>query len=169
MIVYINHKNWTTSSIFDRIEDLNEKEKITPQIYRMLTWGNDHIQIFLNWLSKKFEIRFVHVSGRDLWSLDYTMSHVILAGLISFKEKNIISIPFVDCEDVPEDMSYEAHNIELHEAPNDLLEERWQYVLDQMIESFILISDDNFSNLRDGEIVDQGLRMFGKYYRNLWI
>ena len=169
MIVYINHKNLDTSYFFDRIEDLNEEGKISPPVYRMLSWVNDHVQDFLNWLSKKLEIRFIHVSRRDLWSLDYTMSHVILASLISFKEGNTISIPFVDCEDVPEDMSYKAHNLEFHDIPNDLLEERWHYVLDQMIESFILISDDNFSNTRDGEIVDLGLRMFGKYYRNLWI
>ncbi len=89
--------------------------------------------------------------------------------MIRFKADNKISVPFVDDEDVPEDMRYEAHNTTPHEADVEFLDTRWQYVLDQMIETFILISEDHWNYGRDEEIVNQGLKMFGKYYRNLWI
>ena len=78
-------------------------------------------------------------------------------------------LPFVDDEDLPEDMSYAAHNTTAQEADTEFLDTRWQYVLDQMIEAFVLIKDDDFTYGKDEEIVVQGLKMFGKYYRNLWI
>ncbi len=64
---------------------------------------------------------------------------------------------------------YEAHKTTPNEANTELLDTRWQYCLDQMIEAFILISEDDWNYETDEEIVNQGLKMFGKYYRNLWI
>jgi len=169
MFVFQSHRNHQFL-FYDFIEKLNDEKKVSPQWYRMLTEVNDFLIKVINAVQQKlFEHKIIYISRKDLWSLDYTLSHVILASLISFKEKNTISIPFVDCEDVPEDMSYKAHDLEFHEVPNDLLEERWQYVLDQMIEAFIIISEDSFNYADDEEIVNQGLKMFGKYYRNLWI
>lgn len=169
MFVFQSHYNHKFL-FYDLLEKLNDEKRISPQWYRMLTEVNDFLIKIVNAILRKlFEHKIVYVSKRDLVSLDYSLSHVILEGLIRFKADNKISVPFVDDEDVPEDLSYEAHNTTPQDADTDFLDERWQYVLDQMIEAFVVISEDSFNYADDEEIVNQGLKMFGKYYRNLWI
>ena len=47
--------------------------------------------------------------------------------------------------------------------------DEWDAVLDKMITAFSLICDDNYSidADRDAEI-EEGLKLFGKYFRALW-
>ena len=169
MFIFTSHTN-RSFLFYDFIEKLYEEKKISPQWYRMLTEVNDFLIKIVNAVKDKlFQHRIVHISRHDLFSLDWSLSHIILEGLIRFKADNKISVPFVDDEDVPEDMSYEAHNTTPQEADTEFLDTRWQYILDQMIEAFILISEDDWNYETDEEIVNQGLKMFGKYYRNLWI
>ena len=78
-----------------------------------------------------------------------------------------MSIPPVDNEDVSDDLFIEGDN--MFDAENDLLEERWYYVLDQIIEAFDIIRKDGIPKERDQIIIDKGLYLFGKYFRNLWI
>ena len=96
----------------------------------MLTEVNDFLIKIVNAVKINFKHRFVHISKHDLYSLDWSLSHIILEGLVRFKADNKISVPFVDDEDVPEDMSYEAHNTTPEEADTEFLDERWQYVLE---------------------------------------
>ena len=169
MFVFMSHTN-RSFLFYDFIENLYEEKKISPQWYRMLTEVNDFLIKIVNAVKNKLlEHRIVHISKYDLFSLDWSLSHVILEGLVRFKVDNKLSVPFVDDEDLPEDMSYAAHNTTAQEADTEFLDTRWQYVLDQMIEAFVLIKDDDWTYGKDEEIVVQGLKMFGKYYRNLWI
>mgnify|MGYP003311556013 CR=1 FL=1 len=56
------------------------------------------------------------------------------------------------------------------DVDNDLLQERWHYVFDQIIEAFELLNRDTVLYKESEEVVVQkGLYLFGKYYRNLWI
>ena len=169
MFVFTSYSNHSFL-FYDLIEKLHEEEKISPWVYEILTKVNDFfIKVFNKVKEKLLTHRIIRISRRDLYSLDHSLSHIILEGLVRFKKDNNFSIPFVDDEDVPQDMRYESHNTEAIEANNELLEQRWEYVLDQMIEAFVILSEDTWNYQTDEEIVNQGLKMFGKYYRNLWI
>lgn len=169
MFVFTSYSNHSFL-FYDLIEKLHEEKKISPWVYEILTNVNDFSIKVVNKVKEKLLThRIIRISKRDLYSLDYSLSHIILKGLVRFKKDNNFSIPFVDDEDVAEDMRYEAHNTDAIEADNKLLEQRWGYVLDQMIEAFVILSEDTWNYQTDEEIVNQGLRMFGKYYRNLWI
>ena len=150
------------------IEDANDEGKITPQVYRMLEAVNTPFEKIINWIWKKTEIRFVHISQRDLISLDYTLSNVIYPALLRYQKGNTISTPLVDCEDVPEELSYEKNNVEnFHEAPTSLVEKRWEHVLGKIIFAFEKIKEDQFVEYRDE--INIGTQMFGKYYNDFWI
>ena len=169
MFVFTSYSNHSFL-FYDLIEKLHEEKKISPRVYEILTSVNDFfIKVFNKVKEKLLTHRIIRISRRDLYSLDHSLSHIILEGLVRFKKDNNFSIPFVDDEYVAEDMRYETHNTDAIEADNQLLEQRWEYVLDQMIEAFTILSEDTWNYQTDEEIVNQGLKMFGKYYRNLWI
>ena len=86
------------------IEDAHDEERITPQVYRMLDAVNTPFEKIINWICSRTEIKIVHINRRDLLSLDYTLAQVIYPAVKKFKEYNTISIPFVNDEDVPEEM-----------------------------------------------------------------
>lgn len=77
----------------------------------------------------------------ELYDLDVTMANFILPRLRRFKK---VSITY-PCE-TPEE---------------------WDAVLDKMITAFSLICDYNYSIDRDAEI-EEGLKLFGEYFRALW-
>ena len=78
-----------------------------------------------------------------------------------------MSIPQVDNQDVSNDLFIEGDD--MFDADNELLEERWYYVLDQIIEAFDIIQKDGIPKKNEQAILDKGLYLFGKYFRNLWI
>jgi len=168
MFVFISQRN-RLSPFYKSIEDAHDQEKISSQVYRMLSAVNDPFEKILNWVWQKTAMNFVSITYRDLWSLDYTLSHIIHPALIAFKERNTISIPQVDDEDVPNELKYEANGFaDFLEADNELLNKRWDYVLDKMIFAHeVIAKDEVFDNHKE---VREGLFLFGKYYEQaLWI
>lgn len=97
----------------------------------------------------------VHTSVDDIdcWSLDLAMAPMILAGLKAFRESDRHGIP----------TAFETM-------------EEWDAVLDKMIFAFEEIISDSLPDpstprmmLEEREDrIDEGLRLFGKYYRALW-
>lgn len=124
----------------------------------------------LNWIyfdRIKESKRKIRIDDWDVWSMDYTLSLIILPMLKKFKEGKL-TIAFVDMEDVPEELRSEVK--ELDGGYND---DRWNYVLDEMIWTFERISsdfeDEDFKNQKKNDArVKNGLRLFGKYYQSLW-
>ena len=56
------------------------------------------------------------------------------------------------------------------DVDNALLQERLYYVFDQIIEAFELLNRDAILHKESEEaVIQKGLYLFGKYYRNLWI
>ena len=120
----------------------------------------------------------VQVDKWDTYSADHTLALVILPVLKQYKENNSGS-PVVDNEDVPEHLRIpEGQEFEM----SDKWEPRWNYVVDEMIWAFEhLVSDEwegeFFANDTPdmeglGKVnkrIDNGLRLFGKYYRGLWV
>lgn len=137
-----------------------------------------------NWVYEHNPFRkpteIIRVDYWDVWSMDHTLSPIILKLLIEFR-KNLHSAPFVDDCDVPDSLkSMNAPRV-IDPYDNDgHYFKRWDYVIDEMIWAFEHIANDEWehqvliqSNNREEYAfmqnrIDNGLRLFGKYFRNLW-
>ena len=138
------------------------------------------------------KIDYVKIDYWDIWNMDSTLAPIILPMLKQLKEHKHGS-GIVDLEDVPEYLRcdsteewddqkcfdfYNEH--EVKEGDRDV-HARWNWVLDEMIWAFEQLCDyDNDKEFYHGEKFDvkgyekhhnrinNGTRLFGKYYRNLW-
>lgn len=149
------------------------------------------ISDFVNNIINKRKID-IQIEKHDVWSLDHTLSLIILPALKRFKKESR-SIGNVNIEDCPDADEYKNNP-----------EKRWDYILDEMIFAFEHIVDDNwteqfqtgqsdwtFSEEKDGFIalkegpnhtlnvdndginkietrISNGLMLFGKYFQHLW-
>lgn len=152
-------------------------------------------QKFLDIVHPKVE--YVKIDYWDTWSMDYTLSPIILP-MLKQLQKTKHGSPCVDDEDVPEHLrSTSARPKENEWDTDELWHGRWTYVMDEMIWAFTQLCDkDNDSQFYDHSDVDEnekdlmkqvakikcdyvaykahndriqnGLKLFGKYYRALW-
>jgi hypothetical protein len=89
-------------------------------------------------------------SNTELWNLDNTISKFVLPRLIRFKQ-----------------VGSSSH-------PSELTPEEWEIILNKMINSFQLMLQDDFKYTERKEItarqnkINAGLKLFAKYYQNLW-
>lgn len=147
-----------------------------------------------NFFNRK--INYVKIDKWDTWSMDTTLSPIILPMLKQLRETKHGS-PFIEDADVPEELrdakvkrkkgvkkgpiigSSDVHMI--NEDDEALIHKRWNWVLDQMIWSFeeLCKEDPDYVYFVDGnwnkeaymtyhDKVQVGLTLFGKYYRCLW-
>lgn len=166
--------------------------------------------------SKKKRKMDIHIDNYDVWSMDSTLSPIILPMLKKLKEVKQGS-GYIDLEDVPEHLRYTSYEdwddnkaFDFYTEAKDKIEcdihTRYEWVLDEMIWAFEQLCDDNWEEqywktkpeidftkyeedegknvkpLRwkvegqcdwDGRMahqkrIDNGLRLFGKYYQTLW-
>lgn len=104
------------------------------------------------WFSRKRKVK-IKYDDYDTWSLDHTLSLIILPGLIQLKETNH-GYAIVDSDDLPTACLKDASG-----------EEQWEWVMDEMIWAFTQLAEDHVS---DNVRIANSLRLFGKYYRSLW-
>ena len=153
------------------------------------------IQSFLDFVHPK--INYVKIDKWDTWSMDYTLSHIIVP-MLKQLQKTKHGAPLVDDEDVPEELrSTSAPAKENDYDIDDYHFKRWDWILDEMIWAFEQNLDENSENkFYDHSEVDKsekdiniqiskmkvdlegleahhkrkanGFRLFGKYYRGLW-
>jgi hypothetical protein len=125
------------------IEPEQELEDIFGNDDRPETW----IYKLLKWIDKKKKRKiYVHIDRWDTWSMDNTLSHIILPMLKQLKETTH-GAPWVDDEDVPEHLrstsapplTEEQKNI--HDVDDNHFK-RWKWVLDEMIFAFQSEVDD---------------------------
>lgn len=144
------------------------------------------LQVILNLTVNKIKPQeqkiFVKIDGYDTWSADYTMSYIILPILKQLKEQKH-GTPSTDEEDAPH-IVY-AENISEEEKIWN--EDRWNFILDEMIWAFEQIADEDLEDQfwiknevtgkremdQEGykayhERIKRGTTLFGKYYRALW-
>lgn len=156
----------------DKCDEMGEKLS-RSWLNPVFNWVYEH-----NPFRKPTEI--IRVDYWDVWSMDHTLSPIILKLLIEFR-KNLHSAPNVDDCDVPD--SLKSMNAPRVIDPYDTdghYFKRWDYVIDEMIWTFEHIVDDDWehqvlilSNDREAYAsmqnrIDNGLRLFGKYFRHLW-
>jgi len=141
--------------------------------------------------SQKIKVR---IDPHDTWSMDHTLSHIIVPMLKQLKETKHGS-PYVDDSDVPERLrnnspkDKEFWNGDI----DDNHHARWEWVLDEMIWSFEqktrdgwegdyyeytddpttifglkLVWEDREGRKAHQERMSNGFKLFGKYYEALW-
>lgn len=150
-------------SLFFTFTDFLENENKKPS-----TKLND----LCEWVYSKLKrIEFVHIDKYDVWNMDQTLAKIIHPMLVRLKETKQGS-PNVDLEDVPEYLrpSPSQYNYYEEDKLDDYYHDRWDYVVDTMIYSFNAIAKqlDEDDDYYEPETIKEGLRLFGKYYQNLW-
>ena len=153
------------------------------------------IQKVLDFIHPK--INYVKIDRWDTWSMDYTLSFIVVPMLKQLKETKH-GAPFVDDEDVPEELKSTSAPPKENEWDTDENHfKRWDWVIDEMIWSFEQNLDNNSEEkfFNDADVdhkdkdfmnnihkikIDQkglaahwarkanGFRLFGKYYQGLW-
>ena len=153
------------------------------------------IQKVLDFIHPK--INYVKIDRWDTWSMDYTLSHIIVPMLKQLKETKH-GAPFVDDEDVPEELKSTSAPPKENDWDTDENHfKRWDWALNEMIWAFEQNLDTNSEekffdhaewyekekdfnkNLHKIKIDQPGLkahqdrkangfRLFGKYYEGLW-
>jgi len=208
-----NFGHWLATGDFndDDSDPFNRKEEKKTLLYRFLLWVDKH----------KKRRTYIKIDRWDTWSMDHTLAQIILPMLKQLKETKHGS-PFVDLEDVPEELRYTTHETyedqqvfdwywEENEKNEKVdLHSRWDWVLNEMIFAFEHIVDDSWQEkyntgtinyysepcewdengkptiyrLKEGpnhthkcdydglqketDRMNNGLRLFGKYYHSLW-
>ena len=153
------------------------------------------IQKVLDFIHPK--INYVKIDRWDTWSMDYTLSFIVVPMLKQLKETKH-GAPFVDDEDVPEELKSTSAPPKENDYDTDENHfKRWDWALNEMIWAFEQNldhdSEDKFfdhaewdekekdfgKNLHKIKIDQVGLkahqdrkangfRLFGKYYQGLW-
>ena len=147
------------------------------------------------------DIKYIHIDPWDAWSLEHTLSPIILPILQELKRVKH-GAPFIADEDVPKNLRVGAKgtgNSDVHKLFDDgdnTFFERYDYILDEMIWTFTQLSMDDHEapfydhtesskepdlnkSVRKLKVdrkglaahnarINNGLRLFGKYYRSLW-
>jgi hypothetical protein len=166
---------------------------------------------FLLWLDKKkAKVEYIKIDRWDTWSMDMTLSPIILPMLKQLQATKHGS-PLVADEDVPDELkSTSAPEKENKWDTDDNHHKRWDWVMNEMIFAFEHLVDDSWEEKyssgewdtyteacefdangkpkmyqmkygpnhthktdyeglqKEWDRVDNGLRLFGKYYRSLW-
>ena len=141
-------------------------------------------------------IQYIKIDPWDTWSMDATLADIILPMLKQLRDTKH-GAPFVDDEDVPEELkSTSAPTKENDWDTDDNHFKRWDWVLDEMIwafeqkvdgdseDQFFDHSESNGKTPWDKDYVgpkydregyekwqerkSNGFRLFGRYYENLW-
>jgi hypothetical protein len=128
---------------------------------------------FLNFIHPR--IVYVKIDRYDTWSMDSTLRYIILPMLKQLKETSH-GAPFVDDEDVPEELKSTSAPPKKDDWDVDENHfKRWDYVMDEMIYAFQVDPEleDGAElgweeNKKMNERIQKGHLLFGKYYRNLW-
>jgi len=153
------------------------------------------IQKVLDFIHPK--INYVKIDRWDTWSMDYSLSFIVVPMLKQLKETKH-GAPFVDDEDVPEELKSTSAPPKENDWDTDENHfKRWDWILGEMIWAFEQNLDDKSEekffdhaewdekekdfgkNLHKIKIDQEGLkihqdrkkngfRLFGKYYQGLW-
>jgi hypothetical protein len=123
---YIEHPEWVEKW----------SDRLTP-ISKAIQWVWDKIDR---------KIDYVKIDKWDTWSMDHTLSYIILPMLKQLKGTKH-GAPFVDDEDVPEELKSTSAPPKQNEYDTDDNHfKRWDYVLDEMIFAFEHKVDDSWEN-----------------------
>jgi len=192
MKVYLsNYRNhWLSPyTILEKVFFWREIDYDEPMIDRLANILNPFCQALLKFLDFVHpKIDYVKIDRWDTWSMDYTLAYIILPMLKQLKETNH-GYHLVDLEDVPVELrsiTHEEYDNQLYfdwyqdKQFEDLGSARWDWVMNEMIWAFEQICDDDHDAQfhtngfdvegyqKHNDRINNGTRLFGKYYRGLW-
>lgn len=167
------YRNWIGPyQLADLLQYIGVSEDTCDSIGKRLskTWVDRVCKWVHDKKSRKIKIK---IHPYDTWNMDHTLALIILPMLKQLKETKH-GAPFVDMEDVPENLRTEKE-IDPSGDVDEKHFDRWNYVLDEMIWAFGIIASDSDIEISfdknqksRSDRIDNGLRLFGKYYRGLW-
>jgi len=143
----------------------------------------DHIQTVLNvtinkligGLERKIKVR---IDNYDTWSMDHTLALIVHPMLIQLRDTNH-GFFHPDAEDVPHIGKGDETDFG-HSDTN--AQDRYNWVMDELVWTFEQLKNDNDYDLfyteekgwdkdaldAHNQRIQNGLRLFGRYYRALW-
>lgn len=138
----------------------------------------------LDWIDSKRKDRviYVKIDDYDVWSMQSTLSFIIIPMLKKLKESQH-GAPYTDDSDVPEELRSTSAPPKEKEWDIDANHfKRWDWILDEMIWAFEQSTVDSHSIFYDpvtdtlddtairahGQRMNNGYRLFGRYYQHLW-
>jgi len=132
----------------------------------------------------------IEVHKYDHWNADHTISLIALPILQQLRECQQ-GAPYVELDDVPEELHPEEGEVKPHETDSTHFE-RWNWVLDEIIYALDYVANDReFEGYeqeedsdslfgfrptdafvekvkKERERVQRGFELFGKYFQALW-
>ena len=158
-------KDWSKCSRWSLDQSLEDDANVTkggksryverPEWVDKLADFLNPISLAIQWVWDKIDrkIDYVKIDRWDTWSMDHTLSYIILPMLKQLKDSKHGG-PRVDDEDVPDEIkSTNAKPKENDYDTDDFWFDRWDYVLDEMIFAFECKIDDSWQEkFRSGEI-----------------
>jgi len=107
---------------------------------------------FKSWNSANWERKIkIRIDRYDTWSMDETLALIVLPMLVQLKETKH-GAPFVDMDDVPEHLREElTEEQKANGSVSDLHFERWDWVLDEMINAFTQINRNWERDFEEGK------------------
>lgn len=110
---------------------------------------------------------YVKIDPYDTWSMDHTLAHICLPMLKQLRDTAHGS-PFVAFEDRPDHLVGTITKPELGDS-DEFHHDAWYWCLEEMMFAFeSKIKDDFRMELEEAERIQNGFRLFGKYFQNLW-
>jgi len=148
--------DWSRCSRDRRVWSLDEqREYVEPPVW-VDNWADrlEPISRAIQWILDRVhpEIRYVKIDRWDSWSMDHTLSPIILPTLRQLQATKHGS-PFVDDEDVPDELKSTSAPPKENEWDTDANHHaRWEWVMAEMIFAFECKVDDSWENeFRSGE------------------
>lgn len=146
MKVYIGpYVNWIGPyQVADWLQKFGVSEEKCHEIGERLskTWFGDLLQWIHNQKKRKISVR---IDKYDTWNADNTLAHIILPMLMQLRQDKH-GAPFVDNDDVPEELRDTDEEAVLATTHGDVTEkhfQRWDWVMNEMIWSFEQELDDS--------------------------
>ena len=145
-------------------------------------WLSDRVWFvkFLNWIDSKRQRKIqVRIDPWDTWSMDHTLALIIHPMLVQLKQMNHGYFSS-DPEDAP---SIGQGDVTDYGGNDTRALDRYNWIMDEMIWTFDELKSDrdhelfyneetgqyNFEGQKEhDERMQNGLRLFGKYFRALW-
>lgn len=132
------------------------------------------------WYTKQSRKVKVRIDEQDIWGFDSTLAYIIHPALVKMRDSKMGS-PYVDDDDVPEELRSTTAPPKEHAWDIDgNHHKRWEWVLNEMIFVFGIYNTDWEDQFHtdagfdgDGRLefeqrIQNGFRLFGKYYSALW-
>ena len=152
-------------------------ERYIMRIYTTF-WPKSKILKWLGIRTKKYF--FMELDDQATWAMDYTLAMIIVPMLKQLKETKQ-GAPLVDDEDVPDELK-STNALPGKDSDVDSNHfKRWDWILDEMIWAYKQDAMDDdweeqyYTEKVDREVIDKhykrmqnGHRLFGKYYNALW-